>query len=69
MMAKERNAATQGAAVAKALAGDRSKDIDRWAGFSKAECADMAQDPARPEGAEKPLAGLARDGGTVEGRD
>ncbi|MBC7521735.1 MAG: hypothetical protein H7268_11675 [Sandarakinorhabdus sp.] len=60
------DAATQGAAVAKALKGDRSKDIDRWAGFSKAEAAKLASDPPAPVDAV-PLAGLAQDGGTVEG--
>lgn len=58
--------ATQGAAVAKALKGDRSKDIDRWAGFSKADAARLARDPPAPADAA-PLAGLARDGGIVEG--
>jgi hypothetical protein len=60
--------ATQGAAVAKALKGDRSKDIDRWAGFSKADAARLARDPPAPADA-KPRAGLARDGGLVEGDD
>jgi hypothetical protein len=59
-------AATQGAAVTKALEGDRSRDIDRWDGFSKAEAARLAKDPPAPDGA-KPLAGLARHGGKVEG--
>jgi hypothetical protein len=68
-MAEDRNEATQGAAVKKALKGDRSRDIDRWDGFSKAEAQKLANDPAPPEGAEKPLAGLARDGGPVEGED
>jgi hypothetical protein len=68
-MADDANEATQGAAVAKALKGDRSRDIDRWDGFSKAEAQQLANDPAPPEGAEKPLAGLARDGGLVEGED
>ena len=58
--------ATQGAAVAKALKGDRSKDIDRWAGFSRADAARLARDPPAPVDA-KPLAGLARDGGLEEG--
>ena len=58
--------ATQGAAVNKALKGDRSKDTDRWAGFSKAEAARLACDPPAPVDAA-PLAGLARDGGIVEG--
>jgi hypothetical protein len=58
--------ATQGAAVAKALKGDRSKDTDRWAGFSKADAARLARDPPAPVDAA-PRAGLARDGGIVEG--
>jgi hypothetical protein len=60
--------ATQGEAVTKALEGDRNRDIDRWDGFSKAEAARLAKDPPAPDGA-KPLAGLARDGGKVEGDD
>ena len=58
--------ATQGAAVAKALNGDRSRDIDRWQDYSRKEAAKLAKDPAAPEGAVKPLAGLARDGGPAE---
>ena len=61
------NEATQGAAVAKALAGDRKQAVDRWESFSKADVKKLADDPAPPEGAEKPLAGMARDGGVVEG--
>ena len=57
--------ATQGAAVAKALKGDRSRDIDRWADFSKADAAKLARDPPAPVDAA-PLAGLARDGGIVD---
>ena len=38
----KQNEATQGAAVAKALEGDRSKDIDRWDGFSRADAAKLA---------------------------
>lgn len=59
--------ATQGAAVAKALAGDDKRAVDRWEGFSKADVKKLADDPAPPEAAEKPLAGMARDGGVVEG--
>lgn len=59
--------ATQGKAVAKALKGDRSIDIDRWAGFSKFDATELAKAPAAPDGAEKPLGGLARDGGAIEG--
>ena len=47
-MAEDRNEATQGAAVKKALKGDRSRDIDRWDGFSKAEAQKLANDPAPP---------------------
>lgn len=61
------SADTQGAAVKKALDGKRSIDIDRWSGFSRAETEKLAADPAPPEGAEKSRAGLARDGGLVEG--
>lgn len=68
-MGKDESAPTQGKAVEKALKGERNRDIDRWAGFSEKEAAETAAAPAPPEGAEKPRAGLARDGGQVEGED
>ena len=65
-MEDSKQPATQGQAVKKALKGERNRDIDRWAGFSAEEAEERAHDPAPPEGAEKPLAGLARDGGKVD---
>lgn len=53
----------QGEAVRKAIDGDRSIDIDRWAGFSAEDTAKLARAAALATPPLKPLAGLARDGG------
>ena len=65
-MADDRNEATQGKAVEEALNGDNKRETDRWEAFSEKETRERAQEPALPEGAEKPLAGLARSGGVVD---
>jgi hypothetical protein len=60
--------ATQGKAVREALEGDRSHDIDRWQdGFSRADNAKLAQEEPAAAQPAKSRAGLARDGGLVEG--
>ncbi len=53
----------QGDAVRKALAGDRSIDMDRWEDFSAEETAKLARAAPQATPPLKPLAGLARDGG------
>jgi hypothetical protein len=59
---------TQGKAVRDAIEGDRNDDIDRWQdGFSRADNAKLAQEEPDAEQPAKPRAGLARDGGLVEG--
>ncbi len=70
MSDKTPSPATQGKAVREALEGDRSHDIDRWQeGFSRADNAKLAQETPDAEQPAKPRAGLARDGGRVEGED
>ena len=58
--------ATQGKAVAKALAGKRDEDVDGWKAFSPSDAKVLAQAPATPKRAVLPKAGLARNGGRVE---
>ncbi|KAB7648599.1 hypothetical protein [Polymorphobacter fuscus] len=59
-------AETQGTAVRRALNNTPKRDIDRWQNFSKADTAELADDPAAPEDAVLPKAGLARNGGLVD---
>ena len=63
MTERDPPSANQGAAVRQALKGDRSRDIDRWQGFSRREAAKLAQEVPDAEQPAKPRAGLARDGG------
>jgi hypothetical protein len=61
---------TQGKAVREAIEGDRSHDIDRWQdGFSRTDAARLAQETPDAEQPALPRAGLARDGGLLEGDD
>ena len=55
--------ANQGSAVRQAIKGDRSRDIDRWQGFSRRDAAELAEEVPDAEQPAKPRAGLARDGG------
>ncbi|GGD99882.1 hypothetical protein GCM10011529_02540 [Polymorphobacter glacialis] len=57
----------QGEAVREALDGGQAREVDRWEGFSEEEAKRRGAEPAAPEGAEKPLAGLARKGKVLEG--
>ena len=61
---------TQGKAVRDAIEGDRSEDIDRWHdGFSRADNAKLVQEPPAAAPPAKARAGLARDGGRIDGED